>query len=179
MTLFFWLYWVFVALLGSLSSCGVQASHCGSFSLQSVGVVADVGSVVVTHTGLVARWRVESSQARDWTHVPSLGKRILNHWVIREVPSTNSVMNLCCFCNRTSLVAQMVKHLPIMREIWVWSLGQEDPLEKEMSTHSSTLAWKIPWMEERGRLLLMGSQRVQQDWATSFHFVTQTLIGYF
>ena len=45
----------------------------------------------------------------------------------------------------TSLVAQMVKHLPTMRETWVRSLGQEDPLEKEIATHSSTLAWKIPW----------------------------------
>ena len=59
-----------------------------------------------------------------------------------------------------SLVAQMVKHLPTMWETRVQSLGQEDPLEKEMATHSSTLAWKIPWMEERGRLQPMGSQRV-------------------
>ena len=57
-----------------------------------------------------------------------------------------------------SLAAQMVKHLPAMWETWVWSLGQEDPLEKEMATHSSTLAWKIPWMEEPGRLQSMGSQ---------------------
>ena len=49
-------------------------------------------------------------------------------------------------------VAQTVKHLPTMQETRVQSLGQEDPLEKEMATHSSTLAWKIPWMEERGRL---------------------------
>ena len=53
---------------------------------------------------------------------------------------------------RASLVAQRVKHLPVMRETWVRSLGAEDPLEKEMATHSSTLAWKIPWMEEPGRL---------------------------
>jgi len=52
----------------------------------------------------------------------------------------------------TSLAAQMVKRLPTMEETWVQSLGQEDPLAKEMATHSSTLAWKIPWMEERGRL---------------------------
>ena len=51
-----------------------------------------------------------------------------------------------------SLVAQMVKCLPAMRETWVRSLGGEDPLEKEMETHSSTLAWKIPWTEEPGRL---------------------------
>ena len=50
----------------------------------------------------------------------------------------------------TSLVAQMVKHLPTMQETQVRSLGWEDPLEKEMATHSSTLAWKIPWTEEPG-----------------------------
>ena len=51
-----------------------------------------------------------------------------------------------------SLVAQTVKRLPAMQGTWIQSLGQEDPLEKEMATHSSTLAWKIPWMEEPGRL---------------------------
>ena len=60
-------------------------------------------------------------------------------------------------------VAQMVKILLAMQEIQVQSLGQEDPLEKEMATHSSTLAWKIPWMEEPGRLQSMGSQRVRHD----------------
>ena len=68
---------------------------------------------------------------------------------------------------RTSLVAQMVKRMPTTRETWVRSLGREDPLEKEMETHSSTLAWKIPWMEEPGRLQSMGSQRVGHDWVTS------------
>ena len=63
----------------------------------------------------------------------------------------------------TSLVAQMVKCPPIMRETWVRSLGQEDPVEKEMATQSSTLAWKIPGMEEPGRLQSMGSQRVGHD----------------
>ena len=62
-----------------------------------------------------------------------------------------------------SLVAQMVKRLPAMRETWVRFLGREDPLEKEMATHSSTLAWKIPWMEEPDRLQSMGSQRVGHD----------------
>ena len=66
-----------------------------------------------------------------------------------------------------SLVAQRVKRLPAMRETWVWSLGQEDPLEKEVATHSSTLAWKIPWTEKPGRLQSMGSQRVGHDWMTS------------
>ena len=57
-------------------------------------------------------------------------------------------------------MAQTVKHLPTMRETWVQSLGREDLLEKEMATHSSLLAWKIPWMEEPGRLQFIGSQRV-------------------
>ena len=64
----------------------------------------------------------------------------------------------------------MVKCLPAMWENWVWSLGQEDPLEKEKATHSNTLAWKIPWMEEPGRLQSMESQRVGQDWTTSLHY---------
>ena len=62
-----------------------------------------------------------------------------------------------------SLVAQKVKLLPAMQESRVRSLGQEDPLEKEMATHSSTLAWKIPWMEEPGKLQSMGLQRVGHD----------------
>ena len=61
----------------------------------------------------------------------------------------------------------MVKCLPTMWESWVWSLGREDPLEKEMATHSSTLAWKIPWTEECGRLQSMRSQRVGHDWTNS------------
>ena len=62
-----------------------------------------------------------------------------------------------------SMVAQRLKHLPGMRETQVRSLGLEDPLEKEMATHSSTLAWRIPWMEEAGRLQSTGSQRVGHD----------------
>ena len=61
---------------------------------------------------------------------------------------------------QASLVAQRAKRLPPMRENWVRSLGQEDALEKEMATHSSTLAWKISWMEESGGLQSMGLQRV-------------------
>ena len=63
----------------------------------------------------------------------------------------------------TSLVSQMVKRLFAMPETRIHSLGWEDPLEKEMAAHSSTLAWKIPWMEESGRLQSMGSQRVRHD----------------
>ena len=67
----------------------------------------------------------------------------------------------------TSLVAQTVKRLPTMWETRVQSLGWEDLLEKEMATHFSILAWKIPWTEEPGRLQSMGLRRVRHDWATS------------
>ena len=60
-------------------------------------------------------------------------------------------------------MAQKIKTLPAMWETQKQSLGQEDTLEKEMATHSSVLAWKIPWMEEPGRLQSMGSQRVRHD----------------
>ena len=67
------------------------------------------------------------------------------------------------YSNELPLVAQMVKHLPTMWETRVQSLGQEDLLEKELATHFSILAGKIPWMEEPGRLQSMGSQRVGHD----------------
>ena len=65
------------------------------------------------------------------------------------------------------MMAQKVKSLLAKRETRILSLGQEDPLEKEMATHSSTLAWKIPWTEEPDRLQSMGLQSVTHDWATS------------
>ena len=64
-------------------------------------------------------------------------------------------------------MAQRLKRLHAMRETWVRSLGREDPLEKEMTTYSSILAWRIPWTEEPGGLQSMGSQRVGHDWETS------------
>ena len=63
--------------------------------------------------------------------------------------------------SQASLMAQTVKNLPAMQETWVRSLGREDPLEKEMETHSSILAWRILWTEEPGRLQSMESQRVR------------------
>ena len=70
--------------------------------------------------------------------------------------------------------AQRVTNLPAMQETWVQSLGQEDPLEKEIATHSSILAWRIPWTEEPDELQSMGLQRVGHNWVTnaftSFHF---------
>ena len=75
---------------------------------------------------------------------------------------------------RASLVAQRLKQLPPMWETRVRSLGQEDPLEKEMATHSIILAWRIPWTEKLGRLQSMGSQRVGQDRVTSLSLSSKT-----
>ena len=68
-----------------------------------------------------------------------------------------------------SLVAQMVKNLPAMQETWVRSLGWEDPLAKEMASHSSILAWKIPQTEEPGRLHSIGLKTVEHDQTTNMH----------
>ena len=106
---------------------------------------------------------------------PSIHPPTIHHlsstWNKRNQSSLKSTFKrILGDCWGASLVVQMVKHLPAMWETQVRSLGREDPLEKEMATHSSTLAWKIPWMEEPGRLRSMGLQRVGHDWATSFYF---------
>ena len=74
----------------------------------------------------------------------------------------------------TSPVAQKVKNLPAMEETQVRSLGWEDPLKKGMTSHSSILAWRIPWTKEPGGLHSMGSQRVKHDWVPNTHTHTHT-----
>jgi len=90
-----------------------------------------------------------------------------------------SILSMCLrSVTGTSLVAQTAKNLPTMWETQLHSLGQEDPLEKEMATHSSILAWKIPWLEEAGRLQSMGLQRVGHDGVTNtFTFILVLLNG--
>ena len=78
---------------------------------------------------------------------------------------------------KTSLVTQMVKHLPTMRETRVHSLGWEDLLEQEMVIYSSILVWKIPWLDEPGKLQSMGLQRVGHNWETSHSFSLCYTIG--
>ena len=92
---------------------------------------------------------------------PAVEAWSLNHW--------NAVEFLFIFFT-ASLVAQSIKNLPAVQETRVWSLGWEDPLEKEMATHSSILAWKISWTKEPGGLQSMGSQRVGHDWATNTYY---------
>ena len=75
---------------------------------------------------------------------------------------------------------QTVKNMPEMRETRIWSLGQEDPLEKEKATHFSILAWRIPWTGEPGGLQSMGSQRVGGNWATKqerMHWINHSIIS--
>ena len=91
-------------------------------------------------------------------HMKCLGNVETGHCKVQNIESFYSFKAV--LCNVTSLEAQIVKRLPAMQETGVQSLGREAPLEKEMATHSSTLAWKIPWTEEPGRLQSMGSQRV-------------------
>ena len=68
---------------------------------------------------------------------------------------------------QASLVAQTVKNLPAMQQTQVWSLGQEDPPENGVATHSNILAWRVPWTEEPSGLQSMGSKRVRHDWVTN------------
>ena len=85
---------------------------------------------------------------------------------------THSIKTLKQIVNHYADMAQRLKRLPAMQETWVRSLGREDALEKEVAPHSSTLAWRIPWTEESGRLQSMESQRVGHDWATSLSLFT-------
>ena len=119
-----------------------------------------------THSSILA-WRI------PWTEEPSGlqstgSQRVGGDW------ETEHTCNLTTCANSwTSLVAQTVKRLSTRWETRVWSLGREDPLEKEMSTHSSTIAWKIPWTEEPGRLQSMGSQESGTTERLHFHFHQQ------
>ena len=118
----------------------------------------------------------DCSPPGSFVHGDSPGKyaEVSCHALLQGIfPTQGSNLGLLhCRWVESSLVAQTVKCLPRVRETWVRSLGQEDPLEKEMATHSSTLAWKIPWTEERSRLQSMESQRVGHHWANSLHFTS-------
>ena len=119
---------------------------------------------------------------KNWPEREKVGSRFFSlysfscfiNWIMwLSYSAEYQFWKLCSMCQNLfmvgSLVAQTVKCLPTMRETQVRSLGGEDPLKMEMATHSSTLAWKIPW-EEPGRLQSMGSQRIGHDWATWLYF---------
>ena len=119
----------------------------------------------------------EDPWRRKWQPIPVLllgefyGQRSLascNLWDCKKLDTTECVHTHTPLRNEyiSSLVAQMIKNPTAMQETWVQSLGQEDPLEKGMATHSGILAWRIPWTEEPSGLQTMGSQRVRHDWMT-------------
>ena len=101
-----------------------------------------------------------------------VSQRVGHDWVTELNWISKSTQLIFIYTTKTYLflVAQMVKHLSTVRETCVQSLGWEDPLEKETAIHSSTIAWKIPWTEEPGRLQSIESQRVGHDWVTSLSF---------
>ena len=101
-----------------------------------------------------------SSLTRDWNRSLCTGRWSLNHWTSRAVSVELFLeISLPLFHSKgASQVAQTVKNLPAMWETRVWSLGWEEPLEKGRATHSSVLAWRMPWTEEPGGLQLLGLQ---------------------
>ena len=125
---------------------------------------ADCGS---DHELLIAKFRLKLKKVGKTTRPSRYDLNQIPYDYTVEVRKRFKGLDLTDFPGQTSLVAQTVKPLPAMRETWVWSLGWEDAVEKEMATHSSTLAWKIPWTEEPDRLQSMGMQRVGYDWVTS------------
>ena len=109
-----------------------------------------------------------TSLTGDGTCVPYIGRWVPHHWTTRQVLTTGTC---CCLSLPSgnlwaSLVVQMVKSPPAVQETWVRSLAWEDPLEEGMATHSSILAWRIPWTEEPGGLQSMGSQKVRHGGAS-------------
>ena len=96
--------------------------------------------------------------------------KLLSHvWLFATLWTAACQASLSITNSQSSLVGQRVKRLPAMRETRLQSLGWEDPLEKEIATHCSILAWRIPQMEEPGRLQSMGSQRVRHNWVSFIH----------
>ena len=123
--------------------------------VQSLGQEDPVEKEMATHSSVLA-WEIHGQRSlvgySPWGHKESDTTEI-------NLANTHMLINYSSFPTRVaSLVAQLVKNLPTMQEIWVQFLGREDPLEKEIATHSSILALRIPWTEEPSRLQSLGSQ---------------------
>ena len=111
---------------------------------------------MATHSSVLA-WRIPGTE--EPSGLPSMGSHRVGHnW--SDLAAAAAIAY-----HRASLVAQRLKCLPAMWETWVQSLGQEDPLEKEMATHSSILSWRIPWMEELDGLQSIALQRAGHNWS--------------
>ena len=126
---------------------------------------------MATHSSILA-WRIPQTEEPDWLQFMGLPRVRHNLATEQQQWDSNNYYNKSCSVppkkfkgssERASLVVQTVKNSPAMQETWVLSLGQEDPLEKGMGTHSSIFAWRIPWTEELGGLQSIWSQRVNHD----------------
>ena len=126
------------------------------------------------HEDLLAslrRWSSSFYTVPVWLFLPLLCYLLRCCWLFRGPSLWDPMSDFHHYVLWASLVAQTVKHPPTMQETRVWSLDLEDPLEREMATHSSILAWTIPWTEKPGRLQSMESQRVRLDSETNTHVV--------
>ena len=125
--------------------------HPTSLEIRGVQVKSTVTYTHATRTAVMQVWQYQSYKGYEWQQLlkNAGGSVDWNNHFGRKLGNIQGA----------SLVAQTVKNMPAVQETWVWSLGWEDPLEKGMATHSSILAWRIPWTE-------MGSQRVGHYWVT-------------
>ena len=144
----------------SLDTLIFQKSYCIPRAFRN-----SLNSIFIAHQTFLS---MEFSRQEYWSRLPFPTPE--------DLPDPGLNQCLLSWQANSSLLhhlAQTVKNLPAMRETWVWYLGQEDPLEKGMSTHSSILAWRIPCTEETGRLQSIGLQKVVHHWATftfTLHF---------
>ena len=139
-----------------------------------------------THSSVLA-WRIPGMG--EPCGLPSMGlHRVRHNWsdlavavgclYMKSAPCRYQVMTVLQLSGFHVTLSPTDNHylMPAMWETWVQSLGWEDHLEKEIAAHSSILTWKIPCMEEPGKLQSMGLQRVRQNWATSLHFNNNIII---
>ena len=151
--------------LGSIPESGRSPGEGNGYPLQQSCLEKSMnrGAWQATVNGLTKSWTLndplqhsclERSMNRGAWQAPVNG--IIKSWTLNN-------LNFTSLPRGASLVAQRVKRLPAIQETWVRSLGQDDPLEKERATHSSTLAWKIQWTEKPGRLQSTGSRTVGHD----------------
>ena len=117
---------------------------------EKTGLKLNIQKTNIMASGPIISWQIDGETVETVIDFIFLGSKITADG------DCSHVIKRCLFFG-ASLVAQKLKHLPVMQETWVQSLGWEDPLEEGMATHSSILDWRIPWTEERGRLQSMGS----------------------
>ena len=142
------------------------------------GVWGEVVFLQIKASGLSLPWTPYQIQWVPYTQTSSCKLSKMQMYIRSQQGARTCAINIRHERNcsspsvSSSLVAQSVKNLPAMRETWVRLLDWEDTLEKGTATHSSILAWRIPWTEELGRLQSLGSQRVRHDWATLTSFTS-------